>query len=73
MGFPSLRYSLTTAPSSAASAADLATTVLAHMDLNARKVTEFSPERLKNLLDYKNTNTLQESLPFDLRLKIKDL
>jgi acyl-CoA thioester hydrolase len=48
-------------------------TVLAHMDLNARKVTEFSPERLKNLLDYKNTNTLQESLPFDLRLKIKDL
>src|SRR5210317_511644 len=45
-------------------------TVLGHMDLNARKVTEFKPERLKNLLDYKKTHALQESLPFDLRLKI---
>ena len=48
-------------------------TVLGHMDLTARKVTEFKPERLKNLLDYKKTHALQESLPFDLRLKIKDL
>jgi len=48
-------------------------TDLGHMDLTARKVTEFKPERLKNLLDYKKTHALQESLPFDLRLKIKDL
>ncbi len=48
-------------------------TVLGHMDLTARKVTEFKPERLKNLLDYKKTHALHESLPFDLRLKIKDL
>ena len=48
-------------------------TVLGHIDLTARKVTEFKPERLKNLLDYKKTHALQESLPFDLRLKIKDL
>ena len=48
-------------------------TVLAHIDLNARKVTEFSNERLKNLLDYQKTNRLKNELPFELRLKIKDL
>ena len=48
-------------------------TVLAHMDLNARKVTEFNSKKLKDLLDYKRINTLSEDLPFDLRLKIKDL
>ena len=48
-------------------------TVLAHIDLNARKVTEFSNERLKNLLDYKQTNQIENELPFELRLKIKDL
>ena len=48
-------------------------TVLAHIDLNARKVTEFSDERLKNLLDYQKTNRLENELPFELRLKIKDL
>ena len=35
-------------------------TVLGHMDLTARKVTEFKPERLKNLLDYKKTHALQK-------------
>jgi acyl-CoA thioester hydrolase len=48
-------------------------TVLAHMDLNARKVTEFKLDRLNNLIDYTNANTLQESLPFELRLNIKDI
>ena len=48
-------------------------TVLAHIDLNARKVTEFSSERLKNLLEYRQANQLENELPFELRLKIKDL
>lgn len=48
-------------------------TVLAHMDLNARKVTEFKLDRLNNLIDYTKANTLQESLPFELRLNIKDI
>ena len=48
-------------------------TVLAHMDLHARKVTEFSDKKLKNLLEYKSSNELTEDLPFDLKLKIRDL
>jgi acyl-CoA thioesterase FadM len=48
-------------------------TVLAHMDLNARKVTEFSNEKLKKLLEYKSSNQLSEDLPFELKLKIRDL
>jgi acyl-CoA thioester hydrolase len=48
-------------------------TVLAHMDLNARKVTEFSDPKLKKLLEYSSSNKLVEDLPFDLKLKIKDL
>ena len=48
-------------------------TVLGHMDLNARKVTEFNSKKLKDLLEYKRINMLSEDLPFDLRLKIKDL
>ena len=48
-------------------------TVLAHMDLNARKVSEFKSEKLNNLIDYTKANPLQESLPFELRLKIKDI
>jgi acyl-CoA thioester hydrolase len=48
-------------------------TVLAHMDLHARKVTEFSDKKLKNLLEYKSSNELTENLPFDLKLKIRDL
>jgi acyl-CoA thioesterase FadM len=48
-------------------------TVLAHMDLNSRKVTEFSDEKLKKLLEYRSSNQLCEDLPFKLKLKIRDL
>ena len=48
-------------------------TVLAHMDLNARKVTEFSEEKLNKLIEYMSSNKLTESLPFELKLKIRDL
>ena len=48
-------------------------TVLGHINLSARKVTEFDDKRLNDLLAYKELNTLEEQLPFELRLKIKDL
>ena len=48
-------------------------TVLGHINLTARKVTEFDHRRLNDLLAYKELNTLEEQLPFELRLKIKDL
>jgi len=48
-------------------------TVLAHMDLNARKVTEFSEEKLNKLIEYRSSNNLTEPLPFELKLKIRDL
>lgn len=48
-------------------------TVLAHMDLNARKVTEFSDQKLNKLLEYRSLNKLSENLPFELKLKIRDL
>ena len=48
-------------------------TVLAHMDLKARKVTEFSDEKLNKLLEYRSLNQLSEDLPFELKLKIRDL
>ena len=48
-------------------------TVLAHMDLNARKVTELSEKKLNKLIAYRSSNKLTESLPFELKLKIRDL
>ena len=48
-------------------------TVLAHVNLNTRKVTEFSEVRLGSMLEYKNNNQLIEDLPFDIRLHINDL
>ena len=48
-------------------------TVLAHMDLNARKVAEFSDQKLNKLLEYRSLNKLSEDLPFELKLKIRDL
>jgi acyl-CoA thioesterase FadM len=48
-------------------------TVLGHINLTARKVTEFDHKRLNDLLAYKELNILEEQLPFELRLKIKDL
>ena len=43
------------------------------MDLNTRRVTEFSDQKLKKLLEYRSSNKLIEDLPFDLKLKIRDL
>ena len=43
------------------------------MDLNARKVTEFSDQKLKKLLEYSSSNKIVEDIPFDFKLKIKDL
>ena len=48
-------------------------TVLGHIDLNARKVTDFNEQRLQNLLSYQASNKIDEDYPFDLKLKIKDL
>ena len=48
-------------------------TVLAHIDLNARKVTEFSDQKLNKLLKYRSLNRLSEDLPFELKLKIREL
>ena len=48
-------------------------TVLGPIDLNARKVTDFSEQRLQDLLSYRTSNKIDEDFPFDLKLKIKDL
>ena len=48
-------------------------TVLGHINLDARKVTEFDDKRLTDLLTYQELNTINDQLPFELRLKIKDL
>tara|TARA_B100000767_G_scaffold165673_1_gene155214 strand:- start:2629 stop:3102 length:474 start_codon:yes stop_codon:yes gene_type:complete len=48
-------------------------TVLGHIDMNARKMTHFSDERLAGILSYKNLNKIENDLPFDIKLKIKDL
>tara|TARA_B100000768_G_C11277229_1_gene376561 strand:- start:237 stop:713 length:477 start_codon:yes stop_codon:yes gene_type:complete len=48
-------------------------TVLGHIDLNARKVTDFKEQRLQKLLSYMDSNTIDNDFPFDLKLKIKDL
>ena len=48
-------------------------TVLAHMNLNARRVSEFSDQKLNQLIKYCSSNKLTRDLPFDLKLKIKDL
>jgi hypothetical protein len=43
------------------------------MDLNARKVTEFSNTKLNHILEYKKNNALNQELPFEIKLKIKNL
>ena len=48
-------------------------TVLGHVDLKARKVTEFNNEHLSDLLNYKNSNMLDFDLPFEVRLTIKNI
>ena len=48
-------------------------TVLAHVNLDTRKVTEFSESKINSMLEYKKNNQLTEDLPFDIRLHINDL
>jgi acyl-CoA thioesterase FadM len=48
-------------------------TVLGHIDMNARRMTHFSDDRLQFILNYKNSNKIEEDLPFEAKLKIKDL
>ncbi|MDC3375543.1 thioesterase family protein [Gammaproteobacteria bacterium] len=48
-------------------------TVLAHIDLNARKVTEFSDAKLNHILEYKKNNIIGQELPFEIKLKIRNL
>jgi acyl-CoA thioesterase FadM len=48
-------------------------TVLGHVDLKARKVTEFNNVHLSDLLNYKNSNMLDFDLPFEVRLMIKNI
>ena len=48
-------------------------TVLGHIHLNERKMVAFSDDRLKNILEYKERTKLDQDLPFELKLKIRDL
>ena len=48
-------------------------TVLGHINLNERKMTPFSDDRLKNIIAYKNESKLDQDLPFELKLRIRDL
>ena len=42
-------------------------------DTYDRKVTEFSNTKLNHILEYKKSNALNQELPFELKLKIKNL
>ena len=48
-------------------------TVLGHINLNKRKMVPFSDDRLKNILEYTDRTKLDQVLPFELKLKIRDL
>ena len=48
-------------------------TVLGHINLNERKMVPFSEDRLNNILKYKERTKLDQDLPFELKLKIRDL
>ena len=48
-------------------------TVLGHINLNERKMVPFSDDRLKNILEYKERTKLDQDLPFELKLKIREL
>ena len=48
-------------------------TVLGHINLNERKMTNFSDDKLLHILNYFKANKLQKDLPFELKLKINDL
>ena len=40
-------------------------TVLGHIDMKARRMTHFSDDRLQFILRYKNSNKIEENLPFE--------
>lgn len=48
-------------------------TVLGHIDLNERKMTNFSDDKLSHILNYFKSNRIEKNLPFELKLKINDL
>jgi len=48
-------------------------TILGHIDMNKRKTANFSQSRLEALLNLKSEHARNFEIPFDIRLKIKDL
>mgnify|MGYP006243084765 FL=1 len=48
-------------------------TVLGHINLQERKMTNFDDARLNNILDYFKSNRIDNDLPFELKLKINDI
>ena len=48
-------------------------TVLGHINLNERKMTDFADARLNRILDYFKSNRIDDDLPFQLKLKINDI
>ena len=48
-------------------------TVLGHIDLNRRKVVNFSEQMIENLLKVSNEQRKISELPFEVKLHIKDI
>ena len=48
-------------------------TVLGHIDLNRRKVVNFSEQMIENLLKVSNDQRKISELPFEVKLHIKDI
>ena len=48
-------------------------TVLGHINLNERKMANFSEDKLNHILDYFEKNRVECELPFELKLKINDI
>ena len=48
-------------------------TVLGHIDLNKRKIVDFSEQTIENLLKVSNEQRKISELPFEVKLNIKDI
>ncbi len=48
-------------------------TVLGHIDLNKRKIVNFSDQMIENLLNVSNKQRKISELPFEVKLHIKDI
>jgi len=48
-------------------------TVLGHIDLNKRKIVNFSDQMIENLLKVSNEQRKISELPFEVKLHIKDI